>query len=420
MDLADSVQYIRSVPRWLLVRNTSGRWPSVVTGALSCIRLTRLAPPPLPNGEWVRLQPRLSGICGSDLSTIACKGTPYFSPFVSTPFVLGHELVAEIVEAGPDVPAQWKPGRTVVLEPALGCAVRGMKPLCRPCARGQYANCENILKGSMTAGFQTGFCAGTGGGWSRASVVAHHTQLQAVPEGLSDEEAVLAEPLACSLHAALKLPRQEDQTLLVMGCGTIGLLLIHAYRMAGGRGRILATARFPHQAEMARTLGADLCFGLRGPRETYQWVLEQTGDLRGSGGIYQPELGKPVVLGGVDVVVDCVGLSATLDDAMRLARPGGMILLVGMPGVPSGVDWTSLWYKELHHQSTYAYAYENLPDGRRLKTIELALEYLRAGQGVLKPLVSRQFPLADYRAAIEHAFRTDRPGNFKTVFNLHD
>jgi threonine dehydrogenase-like Zn-dependent dehydrogenase len=413
-----AIQFIRSVPRWLLVRKLASRWPSLATGAFSCIQEVDAAPPPLPAPEWVRIRTRLSGICGSDLSAIACKGSPYFSPFVSTPFVFGHELVGEIVETGGQVPMHLKTGQRVVIEPALGCEVRGIQPPCRPCAAGLYANCENILKGSIQKGFQTGYCASTGGGWSEATVVAHHSQVHLVPDGLSDEEAVLAEPFACSLHAALQAPREKAATLLVIGCGTIGLLLIHGYRMAGGQGKVLAIARFPHQAEMARQLGADECLGLRGPREFYQWVLERTGSLAAGGGIYQPELGKPVVLGGADAVLDCVGIGPTIDDSLRLARPRGLVLLVGMPGIPSGIDWSSAWYKELRVHGSYAYGWENLPDGRRVKTIQLALEFMQSRPGKLKPLVSKKFPLAGYRAAIGHAFRTDRPGNFKTVFQI--
>jgi threonine dehydrogenase-like Zn-dependent dehydrogenase len=413
-----AIQFIRSVPRWLLVRTLSGRWPGVATGAWSCIELADVAPPPLPAPEWVRLRTRLSGICGSDLSAIGCKGSPYFSPFVSTPFVLGHEIVGEIVETGSDVPPHIKSGGRVVIEPALCCEVRGIKPPCRPCAAGYYAHCENILKGSIKGGIQTGYCASTGGGWSEATVVVHHSQVHAVPEGLSDAEAVLTEPLACAVHSALKAPLGKDNTLLVIGCGTIGLLVIYAYRQAGGEGKILAVARFPHQAEMARKLGADECIGLRGPREFYQWVLERTGSLATGGGIYQPELGKPVVLGGADAVWDCVGIGPTMDDALRLTRPRGLMVLVGMPGIPAGIDWTSAWYKELRVQGAYAYGWEQLPDGRQAKTMQLALEYLQASQGKLKSLVSNQFPLTEYRAAIENAFRTDRPGNFKTVFKL--
>ena len=72
--MPQGVQFFRSVPRWLLVRGLASRWPSVASGALSCIELTELSPPSLPTPEWVRIKTRLSGVCGSDLSAIACKG----------------------------------------------------------------------------------------------------------------------------------------------------------------------------------------------------------------------------------------------------------------------------------------------------------------------------------------------------------
>jgi threonine dehydrogenase-like Zn-dependent dehydrogenase len=325
--------------------------------------------------------------------------------------------VAEIAERGPQVPARWQPGTRVVLEPALGCEVRGIDPPCLRCAGGEYAHCENIRKGTIQSGIQTGYCASTGGGWSAATVVAHHSQLHEVPAELSDEEAVLAEPYACSIHAMLKAPMEQGATLLVLGCGSIGLLAIHGYRMAGGKGRLLAAARYGHQAELARELGADDCFLGRKSEDLYRWVWDRL-PPGANGGIYQPELGKPVLLGGVDAVVDCVGSSQSIDDAMRLGRPRGSMILVGMPGVPKGVDWTSAWYKELRIESAYAYGWESVPGREKVKTLQLALEYLRNSQGKLKRLVRRRYPLGEYRAALEEAFHVGRSGTVKTVFEL--
>jgi threonine dehydrogenase-like Zn-dependent dehydrogenase len=425
--MPQAIEFFRSVPRWLLVRGCSGRWPSVATGALSCIRLADLPPPSLPTPEWVRIKPKLSGICGSDLSAIACKGSPYFSPFVSTPFVLGHELVGEIVEAGSAVPAEWKTGARVVLEPALSCEVRGIKPPCRPCAEGEYAHCENILKGSIKGGIQTGYCNSTGGGWSTASVVVHHSQLHAVPKELSDEEAVLAEPFACAIHAAAKVPREKEKTVLFLGCGTIGLLTIYAYRALGGKARVLATARFEAQEEWAsKVSGADRILPSSNFYAQVLLALEKDPHRQNSDfpccfprpeGIHQPEIGKPVVLGGVDCVIDCVGSSASIDDAMRLTRPRGLLVLTGMPGIGVGIDWTSLWYKALQVQGSYAYGWETL-DGRKVKTMALALEMLQKSGGALKGLVNRKFPLKEYRAALATAFDAGRNGAFKTVFEV--
>ena len=413
--MPEAIQFIRSVPRWLMVRALAGRWPSAASGMLSCIRLADVPPPPMPGAGWVRIKTRMSGVCGSDLSAIACKGSPYFSPFVSTPFVLGHELVGEIVELSNGVPAQWKTGVRVVLEPALCCEVRGINPPCAACAAGHYAHCQNITKGAIQSGIQSGYCASTGGGWSAATLVAHHSQLHEVPDELSDEEAVLAEPLACATHAALKAPREKGATILIIGCGSIGLLTIFAYRAAGGKGKVLASARYGHQAELAKKFGADEIFRGRGGEEFYAWTLERcAGQERG---IYRPEIGKPVLLGGADCVIDCVGSSASIDDAMRLSRPRGQIVLSGMPGIPKNVDWTALWYKELALNGSYAYGWEEF-GGAKIKTLRLALDFLTASKGALKALVNRKYALKDYRSALDGAFNAGRSGAFKTVFEI--
>jgi L-iditol 2-dehydrogenase len=208
-----------------------------------------------------------------------------------------------------------------------------------------------------------------------------------------------------------------DATLLVIGCGSIGLLAIHAYRMAGGKGCVLAAARYGHQAEMAGKLGANATFLGRGSKALYQWVLSHAPG-RESAGIYQPEIGKPVLLGGIDAVLDCVGSGVSIDDSMRLTRPRGTLVLIGMPGIPKNIDWTSAWYKELRIQGAYAYGWEAIPGRGQVKTMQLALEYLGNGHGALKPLISRKFPLRDYRAALEDAFHTGRSGVFKTVFSV--
>ena len=91
----------------------------------------------------------------------------------------------------------------MVVEPALGCKVRGIEPPCPYCASGRHALCLNVAKGDISPGIQTGFCHDTGGGWSRGTLVAHPSQLHRVPDAVPDEAAVAVEPLACAVHAAL-------------------------------------------------------------------------------------------------------------------------------------------------------------------------------------------------------------------------
>ena len=156
------------------------------------LRLADVDPVELPGPGWVRIRPRLAGICGSDLATIDGQSSRYFEPIVSFPFVPGHEVVADTAD-----------DRRVVLEPVLGCVARGIDPPCPACARGDLGNCERLAFGHLEPGLQSGFCADTGGGWS-TFMVAHESQLHAVPDDFDDDAAVIVEPTACAVHAALR------------------------------------------------------------------------------------------------------------------------------------------------------------------------------------------------------------------------
>ncbi len=403
-----AIQYIKNVPRYLFVRAIGHRRPASATGAMSCIRMTDLEPPALPTPEWVRIRPLLSGICGSDLSTIQAKGSPYFSPLISAPFVLGHEVVGEILETGSGSGA-FSHGDRVVIEPGLCCPVRGILPPCPPCREGDFGLCEMVMHGDISPGIQTGYCRDTGGGWS-SSLVAHPFQVHRVPGRISDEEAVLIEPFSCCLHAVLKSFPADDETILVIGCGAIGLLTIAAIRALGGKCRILAAARYLHQQTLAATLGANRVIG-RG-EDLYDTVSEVTGAE-----IHRPEIGRPVFIGGTERTFDCVGSSRTIDDALRLTGSGGIVTVVGMPGIPSGIDWTAVWYKELKVQGAYAYGTEN-HEGRSVRTFDLAIKLLESGKVDLKPLVTDLFPLKDYRKAIGRAMEAGRRGAVKVAFEL--
>ena len=403
-----AIQYTKSIPRYLAMRYLGKRWRSLYTSPFSCTRLVDIPEPQLPTSEWVKVRPRLSGICGSDLATITAKGSPYFSPFTSTPFVLGHEIVGEVAETGAAVEG-FRVGRRVVIEPALSCLVRGISPPCHQCRNQRFANCENITKGDISAGVQTGYCRDTGGGWSQ-SVLAHQSQLHLVPDGISDETAVLLEPFACALHGVLKFSPNRTATLCIIGSGTIGLLTVAALRVLGHRNRIIIFAKYPHQQQLARELGADDVLSPNSDR--YAAFCELTGATS-----YQPELGQQVLIGGVDVTFDCIGSSVTIDDALRFTRAGGDVILVGMPGIPKNVDWTSIWYKQLRVTGAYTYGLETHND-EQIHTFTLGMRLLQKMESHLRPLVSTLFPLRDYKRAIQTALNTGKTATVKTAFDL--
>ena len=403
-----AIQYTKSIPRYLAMRHLGKRWQSLYTSPFSCTRLVDIPEPQLPTPEWVKVRTRLSGICGSDLAIITAKGSPYFSPFTSTPFVLGHEIMGEIAEVGATVEG-FSVGARVVIEPALSCQVRGITPQCHQCQNLRFANCENITKGDISAGVQTGYCRDTGGGWSEY-VLAHQSQLHLVPDDILDETAVLLEPFACALHGVLKTEFNETDEICVIGGGTIGLLTVAALRGLGHRNRILIFAKYPHQQQLALELGADEVLSPNSGR--YAAFCELTGAAS-----HQPELGQQVLIGGVDVTFDCIGSSVTIDDALRFTRAGGEVILVGMPGIPKNVDWTSIWYKQLKVEGAYTYGLET-HNGEQIHTFTLGMRLLQKMGPGLRPLVSKPFPLRDYKRAIQTAMNTGKTATVKTAFDL--
>jgi threonine dehydrogenase-like Zn-dependent dehydrogenase len=379
-----ALRFQRSLPRYAAARVAGGMVPGL--GArVGPLSLADIDEPELPGPGWQRIRPRLAGICGSDLTTVDGKSSRYFEPIVSFPFVPGHEIVADAA------------GGRVVVEPVLSCVPRGIDPPCSFCAVGRTGSCQNLALGRLEPGLQTGYCVDTGGGWSTA-LVAHDTQLHPVPDDMSDEAAVMVEPAACAVHAALRPSVREPATVVVLGAGTVGLCTIAAVRRHLRPGSLLASAKHPEQRTLALALGADV---VAAPGEVRRAVRRAS---------RSPMVGAGVG-DGAEVVFDCVGSADSLDDALAIVRPRGQVVLVGMPGRVS-VDLTGLWHKEISLSGAYAYGVED--DGRR--TFDLAFELVREAD--LGRLVSATYPLDRYRDAIDHAAKAGSRGAVKVVFDL--
>jgi threonine dehydrogenase-like Zn-dependent dehydrogenase len=346
------------------------------------LRLTDMDMPELPSPEWVRVRPRLSGICGSDLATLDGRSSRYFEPIVSFPFTPGLEIVGDLDD-----------GSRVAVVPILTCAVRGIDPPCAECAAGRPNLCERTAFGHLEPGLQCGFCESTGGGWSTA-MVAHPDQLVPVPDDLTDEQAVLIEPAACAVHAAQAIDGQVD--VAVIGAGTLGLLTIAAISYLHlGSAAILATAKHPKQRALARVLGADV---VAEPHALARHVRSRTGSW----------VAGERLTGGIAQVVDCVGSEQSLQQALSVAGPGGTIHVVGMPATTT-LDLTGLWHRELTLRGCYAYT----PDD-----FATAIELVRAKD--LGQLVSATYPLDRYREAVEHAAQAGPRGSVKIAVDLRN
>jgi threonine dehydrogenase-like Zn-dependent dehydrogenase len=379
----------RSVARFAAARVAS-EWRSGAAGRAGPLQLADVERPELPGPGWVRLRPRLSGICGSDLATVDGRSSRWFEPIVSFPFVPGHEVVADADS-----------GERVILQPVLGCEARGINPRCPACAAGEARRCRHLAGGHVRPGLQTGYCADTGGGWS-LELVAHRSQVHPIPDDFSDEAAVMVEPTACAVHGALVPAPGDELTVAVIGAGTLGLCTVAALsRFRPDMTTTIVAAKHPHQRRLATELGAtavveagELRRAVR--RRTGSWMFD-TGQLTG----------------GADVTYDCVGSSASLAEALAVTRPGGTVVLLGMPGEVS-VDLAPLWQREVALVGAYTYGPEANAGERH--SFDLAFELVDAF--ALGRLVSVTYGLDRFADAIAHAGAAGRRGAVKVAFDL--
>ncbi len=406
----------RNLPRFAAARVASylGSGRGARVGPL---RLLDADPPALPDKGWHPVTPLLSGICGSDLATLDGRTSRYFEDLVSFPFVPGHEVVGTVGDgiggegavdhAGVSLAA----GARVVIEPVLGCAPRGIEPRCPACASGRTGACGHLTAGRLAPGLQTGYCAATGGGWSTAGLVAHASQLHAVPDTFTDEDAVVVEPTACAVHAALAGGITDGDTVAVLGAGTLGLATVaalHQFVVPATGCSVLVGAKHPHQRDLAARLGADVVVG---PDHLPRAVRRAAGSLVVGGQLTS----------GADVVFDCVGSAASLTSSLALVRQGGTVVMVGMPGRVS-VDLAPLWHREIRLAGAYAYGTERPvaaghdDTDRRPRTFELAIELVAAAG--LGELVTAAYPLDRFEEAVAHAGAAGRRGAVKIVFDL--
>jgi threonine dehydrogenase-like Zn-dependent dehydrogenase len=384
-----ALELYRSVPKYLAARAIGQRLPGMIAGPIASLRLVTREDPEPPADGWARLNPRLSGICGSDLTTISGQSSFYFTALVSMPFVPGHEVVADLLDDVDGLSA----GQRVIIDPVLSGAARGVEPMCEPCNAGMHGLCERVTGGHVSAGLQTGYCADTGGGWG-ARMVAHREQLHPVPDDMDDQTAIMVEPMACALHAVRRANVPRDATVLVVGAGTVGLLTLIALKAETEAGQIICVAKHARQAELAKRYGAT---DVVSPSDAVGAVRRATRAFR-----LHPERSSPFLLGGVDVSFESVGSKDGLDLALRATRAQGRVVLSGMP---ARADLTPAWFRELELVGAYSGA------GAFADAIELAQS---AELGVL---VGASYPLDRWREAIDHALSAGKLGTTKVAFD---
>lgn len=405
-----AVQFDLNLARYGYTRVAGAINPREYYSARSCLSLRDVPEPQLRGPHWLKLRSVLSGFCGSDLGLIMLHDSPTTQPFASFPFTLGHENYSKVEEVGSEVKGVRK-GRRVTVIPPPGCVVREIDPPCGPCSRGFTSICENFAEGALSAGTNIGFTADTGGGWSRY-YIAHDSQIVKIPAALTDEQAVMIEPLCSALYPVLRALPGDDDHVLVIGSGVIGLGVIASIRALGIDCHITAVEPVELNAEKAIEKGADEV--INPARDSlYDRTVEITGAR-----LYKPMLEKQICMGGYDRVFDCVGSTGTINDSFRLAAGEATVVLLGIR-IPKTVDWAPVWMKGLHVLGNLGYGTADYL-GKRAHCFDIAIDLLKKKKVDLTDLITHRFSIDDYIEAIEVNMNKAKSGAIKTVFDLSE
>ena len=323
-------------------------------------------PWPVPQPDELLVAVARVGICGSDLHAYHGK-----HPFIDLPVVPGHEFAGKVAAVGADV-HDFVPGQRVTVEPSLVCGV------CYNCTQGRYNICERLrVIGCQTTGAMAEY------------VTVPAEKALSLPDDVSWDQAALVEPLAVAVHAIRVANIGAGGKVLVLGAGTIGLMTLQAAK-AMGAGPVLVTDLRGDRLELARELGADAAVD---PRAT---------DL---------EIAVDAAFGaqGADVIIECVGVAATVSDAIGVARKGTRVVLAGVFEEEVPLNLGLVQDRELELVGTLMYVQDDFA---------LALELLRSGTVAAEPLISHRFSLE--RAAEAFAVADGREGSLKVLIEVGD
>ncbi len=319
------------------------------------MRLEQL-PVTTPGPGMALVKVRAISVCGSDLHYYreagigdsrvgAAAGSSKIEPLV-----LGHELAGEVVALGSDVPGAHglHPGTAVAVDPAIACNA------CEHCLAGHPNICPNVRFAGTPP---------TDGGLQEYLTWPAHL-LYPLPAGMSHETGALLEPLGVGIHALDLAKLRLADTVAVLGAGTIGLLAIRLARLSGAA-RVFATDLLPARLAAARAFGAHDALDVS--REDPVRAIRALTGRR-----------------GVDVVIECAGAEQTPGQAVELVRPGGTVVLVGIPSD----DRTAFPASQARRKGV------TIKLARRMKHVyHRAIALVEAGMIDLSPLVTHRFPL---------------------------
>ena len=325
--------------------------------------------PSIGRDDEVLLRVEVVGVCGSDVHTY--KTGQIGGQAVKYPWTVGHECAATVAETGSAV-ANLPLGQRVVVDPLLVCGE------CDQCLSGRRHTCRNQR-----------FLASPG---QAPGALAEYLVMPAeccfpIPDAMSFDQAVMVEPFSIGLYAQRMANMPPGGSATILGCGPIGLSVLLALKAAGAT-RTYCTDLLGERLALAEWLGADWT----GDPDAQDVVAEITA--------LAPE--------GVDRVFECAGEQETVDQAVALLKPGGMLVMIGIPEV----DRISL---PIHIMRRREITFQNVR--RQNECIGPAIEMIAAGAVDVDPLMTHHFDLAHSRDAFE-LVADYRDGVVKAMVNV--
>jgi threonine dehydrogenase-like Zn-dependent dehydrogenase len=295
------------------------------------------------------------------------------------------------------------------LNPWLTCGPRGIRPPCPACQAGDLNLCWSFTEGALGPGVHVGVATDAPGGWADL-MAAHDSMLIPIPDTVSDETAVLADPFSVSLHAILRCPPPAAGKALVYGAGALGATSVAILRSLYPETEIAVIARFPAQAELATAFGADLVL-LHEPRQD---VIEAL--ARWSGGVLHTGFaGLPMAHpGGIDVVYDTVARPETLELGVRVLAERGTLVQTGVH-TPGRWEYTPVYFKELSIVGSNAFGVE-VVEGVRQHAIRHYLDLVQSGRIDLTGMLTHRFPLNHWHDALRVLSTQQDSGAVKVAF----
>jgi threonine dehydrogenase-like Zn-dependent dehydrogenase len=303
----------------------------------------------------------------------------------------------------------------VVLNPWLSCAPRGIHPVCEACQEGQYSLCVNFKRGRLAPGLHTGACRDANGGYA-PFLPAHESMAIPVPDEVSDDEAVLADPFSVSLHSVLRNPPSAGDIVVVYGCGTLGLCAIEILNKLFDA-RIYAITRFDHQTRLAKRLGAVECI----PWQPVDAIIPRFKEITGATEVLAPVEGVPGLpmlhgTRGVRVVYNTVGTAESIEVAIRIAGPRSTVVISGVD-TPRRFEWSPHYFKEINLVGSNAFGVEEW-NGKRQHAMRHYFDLIRDKRIDVTPIITHRFPLAEYKDAFLHTHEQGRYEAVKVIFDF--